>query len=65
MQNTVTKPYQNWIQQQKSYTHEPHTNINSFVYAGFVVYVDVADALAVAQYRNTLSCPLDVPDQLG
>lgn len=48
-----------------NYTQEPHTNINSFVYAGFAVYIDVAHALAVAQYRNTLGCPLDVPDQLG
>lgn len=47
------------------HTQEPHTNINSFVYAGFVVYVDMTDALAVAQYRNTLSCPLDVADELG
>lgn len=48
-----------------SHTREPHTNINSFVYAGVVVNVDMTDALAVAQHRNTLSRPLDGPDQLG
>lgn len=48
-----------------SETQEQHTNTDSFVYAGIAVYVDVADALTVAQDRNALSCPLDVPDQLG
>lgn len=42
-----------------------HTNTKSFVYARFTVNVDVADAFTVAQDRNTLSCPLNVPDQLG
>lgn len=55
---------QNW-KHRISYTQEQHTNINSFVYAGIAVYVDVTEALTVAQYRNALSCPLNVPDQLG
>lgn len=42
-----------------------HTNTESFVYAGFTVNVNVADAFTVAQYWNTLSCPLNVSDQLG
>lgn len=48
-----------------NYKEETHTNINSFVYAGFIVYVDMTDALTVTQNRNPLSCPLDVLDQLG
>lgn len=56
------KQDQDWQQKKQNKTH---TNINSFVYAGFAVYVDVTDAFTVAQDRNALSCLLNVPDQLG
>lgn len=41
------------------------TDFDDFVHTGFPVDVDVADPLAVAQHRNALRGPLDVPDQLG
>lgn len=40
------------------------TNFDDFFNAGFVVNIDVTDALAVAEHRNALSSTLDIPDQL-
>lgn len=41
-----------------------HTNTNGFVNAGFTVYVNMADALAVSQNRNSFGCRLNISDQL-
>lgn len=41
------------------------TNLDHFVHAGVCVHVDVADSFAVAQHRDALGSPLDVPHQLG
>lgn len=53
------------ISEMKTPSQKAHTDVYSFVYAGVIVYVDVTDALAVAQNRNSLGRPLDFPNELG
>lgn len=41
------------------------TDFDDFINAGVCVDIDVADSLTVAEHRDALGCPLNVPHQLG
>lgn len=47
-----------WLRQKS------HTHTNGFVNAGFTVYINMADSLAVSQNRNSFGCCLNISDQL-
>lgn len=41
------------------------TNFDDFIDAGVCIDIDVADSLTVAEHRDALGRPLNVPHQLG